>query len=110
MPMKGVRLLSGHRVVIPADCFHEWDRSKVKHTFSLPGGQTMYFAGLRDRESFVILTTAANKSMAPVHDRMPLILDDAEAWLQDGDAYLKLLRAVPVELLRVAEARQGSLP
>ena len=38
----------------------------------------LFMAGLgrryEDGEHFVILTTAANASMKPVHDRMPLIL------------------------------------
>ncbi|MBP3730217.1 MAG: SOS response-associated peptidase family protein [Mailhella sp.] len=102
-------LLRYGRVVIPADCFHEWDKSKVKYTFTLPDRQQMFFAGLRDQNSFVILTTAANRSMIPVHDRMPLILEDAQGWLRDGDDYKNLLGLTPPELIRQAGIRQGSL-
>ncbi|MDE7259344.1 MAG: SOS response-associated peptidase [Lachnospiraceae bacterium] len=39
-------------------------------------------AGLYNRyqneDRFVILTTAANESMNPVHDRMPLLLEQDE--------------------------------
>ena len=99
------------RVLIPADCFHEWDRDKVKHTFLLPGRQTMLLAGLRSGGAFVILTTAANRSMAPVHDRMPLILEGpcAREWLEPDAGYRELLRQAPPELLRLAGAAQGRL-
>ena len=96
------------RVVIPADSFHEWDKHKVRYTFTLPDRSAMYFAGLRDRTSFVILTCAANSSMLPVHDRMPLILEDSASWFQD-DAYPGLLKRTPPELVRTAGIMQASL-
>ena len=49
----------------------------------------MFLAGCynlyEDGHRFVILTTAANPSMEPVHDRMPLILEPGEVkrWLLD---------------------------
>ena len=33
--------LAHGRILIPADCFHEWDKDRVKHTFLLPGRQAM---------------------------------------------------------------------
>ena len=53
--------------------------------------------------SFCILTTAPNELCAPIHDRMPAILDrdDAEAWLEaPADAtelLLELLRPFPAD-------------
>ena len=47
----------------------------------------LYMAGLynryQDEDRFVILTTAANESMKPVHDRMPLLLerDEISKWM-----------------------------
>ena len=43
----------------------------------------------------MILTTAANASMAPVHDRMPLMIppDRVESWICQADrteAFLKM--------------------
>ena len=40
--------------------------------------------------AFVILTTTANDSVAPIHDRMPVILapDEGELWLDD-DAFME---------------------
>lgn len=100
--------LEDGRVLIPADSFYEWDRDKVRHTFSLPGGRPMHFAGLRRGDAFVILTTAANACMAPVHGRMPLIVEHADAWLF-SDSYRDVLRSVPPELERAAGIRQGRL-
>ena len=103
-------LLLRSRVIIPADSFDEWDRRKVKYAFARRDGSPLLFAGIRSGASFVLLTTAANASMAPVHDRMPLVLEEAEGWLDDGDAFLSLLGTRPAELARAAAApRQGWL-
>ncbi len=103
--------LARGRIAVPADCFHEWDRDRVRHTFRLPGGKTMLLAGLRSGDAFVILTTAANRSMAPVHDRMPLVLEEAgaQAWLEPDGGYRDVLRQTPPELLRAAGPGQGRL-
>ena len=38
-------------------------------------------------DAFTILTTAANKSVEPLHDRMPVILQrgEIETWLRDSE-------------------------
>lgn len=78
-----------NRCVIPASRFYEWDRDKNKAVFDLPGEEVMYLAGFYQESElenrFVILTTAANDSMRPVHDRMPLMIpeDEVESWLSD---------------------------
>ncbi len=84
------------RCVVPADGFFEWRGGKGSRRplwFHHPHGDLLLFAGLyeswRDPESdawrrtFTILTTAANEAVAPVHDRMPVILppDRADDWL-----------------------------
>jgi len=40
--------------------------------------------------SFVLLTTAANPSVAPMHDRMPFIVrdDQFDCWLNNSDPQL----------------------
>ncbi len=101
-------LFPGGRIIIPADSFCEWDRDKVRFTFTRSDGGPMHFAGLRRGDSFVILTTAANASMAPVHDRMPLIVEDAEAWLF-SEKYREVLKSVPPELKRISGIRRGRL-
>ena len=62
-------------------------------------------------DRFVVLTTQANASVAPVHDRMPLILeaDELETWLNDDDGAAKLLAKTPGMLARSQEYEQLSL-
>jgi putative SOS response-associated peptidase YedK len=84
------------RCLIVADGFYEWRPAaggpKQPFHITRAGGQLFSFAGLwsvwRDDEghklrSCTILTSAANAAIAPLHDRMPVILrPDAEAaWL-----------------------------
>ena len=64
-----------------------------------------------DGEHFLILTTAANRSMEPVHDRMPLILEQEEIreWLFNGAQTENLLRKIPGLLERECDYEQMSL-
>lgn len=103
------------RAVIPATWFYEWDRNKQKHTFRREGGAALFMAGCcrkyEDGDRFVILTTQANASMEPVHDRMPLILEREEAveWLLEDGTAEELLRKKPPLLERRAEYEQLGL-
>lgn len=99
------------RCVLPAACFYEWDAEKNRVTFTDPEREVIYLAGvwklIEDRLRFVVLTTAANASMAPVHDRMPLMMDakDVEPWLfSRKDAERLLRREMP--LLRAARENE----
>jgi putative SOS response-associated peptidase YedK len=83
------------RCILPADGFYEWQarpgRTKQPYCFRAADGSLLGFAGLRDRwegpdgvlDTCTIITTAANTLMAPVHDRMPVILAPGAygAWL-----------------------------
>lgn len=81
------------RCLIPATGFYEWRRTgKVRQPYLIGlGGTPFAFAGLWDRwsgpggpvESCTIVTTDANAQVAPLHDRMPVLLDraDYERWL-----------------------------
>ena len=65
--------LEARRGVILSTGFYEWSRGgeKVKYLFRLPGSRTLYLAALYDEMGrYVILTEAANASLAGVHDRM----------------------------------------
>lgn len=92
------------RCVIPSTGFYEWDREKRKHLFRFPGEQVLYMAGLYEKQEgenrYCILTTEANPSMAPIHDRMPLVLrrEQVDPWLQESQEAVALLHAVPPEL------------
>lgn len=85
-----------HRCLVPADGFYEWmalDRGgKQPMRIAMKNGQPFAFAGLTERwlapdgeplDTCTIVTTGANALLAPVHDRMPVILasDDYARWL-----------------------------
>ena len=77
-----------HRCLIFTTGFFEWQaqpgmKSKVPHFISLKSGAPFAFAGLWEHwqspdgseiKSATIITTTPNKVMAPIHDRMPVIL------------------------------------
>lgn len=92
------------RCVIPSTGFYEWDREKRKHLFRFPGEQVLYMAGLYEKREgenrYCILTTEANHSMAPIHDRIPLVLcrEQVDPWLRESQKAVTLLHAVPPEL------------
>lgn len=98
-----------HRCVIPASSFYEWDGDHHPYRFGL-AGEPLYLAGICNAEGrFVILTTAPNGCMRPIHDRMPLILrpEEVRPWLGDTGAALVLLSRTPPELRR--ESLDGQL-
>lgn len=83
------------RCLVPADGFYEWEKqgkARQPHYFQRRDGEPSFFAGLWRPETaisppaFVIVTTSPNELLAPIHDRMPVMLaDDARAheWLGD---------------------------
>ena len=85
------------RLVIPAAGFYEWDKDKNKVTFYSKDKSPIYLAGFYqlsdNKDSFVILTTAANESMIKVHDRMPLMIEKnaVKDWIFDTDAAKEML-------------------
>jgi putative SOS response-associated peptidase YedK len=116
-------LLERRRALIVADGFYEWrtdpDGRKRPVHYTLANGEPFAFAGLwaswRDPQaeawldSCTIITTTANGLVAPVHDRMPVILPrTAEAaWLDpelDPAAVDALLVPYPAEEMHAAEA------
>lgn len=81
------------RCLIPADGFYEWKRigkAKQPYLFHRPDQQPFALAGIwerwQDLDTCAILTTSANNLMAPVHDRMPVILspNDCAIWLDSS--------------------------
>lgn len=74
------------RCLVPVDGFYEWQaiegqKAKQPWRIGLKGGGVFAFAGLWQAEPafdnadcFTILTTAANDYLAPLHERMPVIL------------------------------------
>ena len=100
------------RCVIPAKGFWEWNKSKEKFSFERPDSPVLFMAGCYDcidgQNRFVILTTEANSSVKPVHDRMPLILErnELESWVTDDNAVEYFLHKTPALLERDAEYEQ----
>lgn len=99
------------RCLIPATGFYEWQRTatgKQPMLISLRSNPLFAFAGLyefwRDPlseqwlETATILTTAANDALAPIHERMPVIIapTDYPLWLDaPNGAAAKLMQPWP---------------
>lgn len=93
-------LLPGHRCIVPCDGFYEWrktGRVHQPHFVHAASGEPLAMAGLWSRWrspegldvlTFTVLTCAANPLVRPIHDRMPVFLDDEgrRRWLS-GPAY-----------------------
>lgn len=103
------------RLIIPCEKFYEWDRTERRITFSLDSNDVIYLAGIFDiaknEISFAIITTSANESMAPFHDRMPLIIkkDNVKDWLLDSSSTKDILHQSMPELMALKENQQISL-
>lgn len=102
------------RCLIPADGFFEWQKvgkAKQPLLFELHDKGIFAFAGLWESnkefgESCTIITTSANGTLSPYHDRMPVILDraDWQAWLGDSSSKAQLqslVKPAPDDLLSV---------
>jgi putative SOS response-associated peptidase YedK len=88
-------LLKSRRCLVPASGFYEWKKEgnrKIPHYFRLTDEPLFSFAGLYDSwhnpegvsvSTYTIVTCEANSLVAPVHDRMPVILsrENEERWL-----------------------------
>jgi putative SOS response-associated peptidase YedK len=100
------------RCVVPADGFYEWSGPpdhRQAHWLHRRDGRLLLMAGVQRTEPagsasgtrFSILTTNANHAVAPLHDRMPVILapDEIDRWLVGADA--TLLRPAPDDVLEI---------
>jgi putative SOS response-associated peptidase YedK len=87
------------RCLIPADGFYEWQAGSARkqpYFIHKKSGQPFAFAGLwetwtgpngEELETAAIVTTAVNKTLAPIHDRMPVIVppDAFDLWLDSAN-------------------------
>jgi putative SOS response-associated peptidase YedK len=108
----------GRRCIVPANGFFEWrtigDR-KQPMFITLRSGAPMGFAGLWENwkdpqgqwlRTFTIVTGEPNELVAPIHNRMPVILrqDDYAIWLgetpADAEALSAACRPYPAEDMR----------
>lgn len=107
--------VSLRRAVVPVSWFYEWNKNKEKFTFTKEGSRILFLAGFygryEDGDHFVILTTQANASMAPVHSRMPLVLEREQVreWILDSAKTKELLGQEPPQLARDCEYEQQTL-
>lgn len=88
-------LIKHNRCLVPASGFYEWKKDgghKVPYYLRLRDADLFAFAGLYDvwhdadgsaYPTYTIITTAANEAVAPIHDRMPVILrrENEERWI-----------------------------
>jgi putative SOS response-associated peptidase YedK len=109
------------RCLIPADGFYEWTGPKGKRRpFLLRPRQPklIAFAGLYERwrdpaggevDTVAILTCPSNRTVAALHDRMPVVLrpEDFAAWLDvegtSAEASVALLAPAPDDLFEAVE-------
>jgi putative SOS response-associated peptidase YedK len=109
------------RCLIPADGFYEWQRAgERKRPFYLRSrnGAPLAFAGLwetwtgpngEELETAAIVTTRANRTLGPIHDRMPVIVppDGFDLWLDTANVDARTASAViapsPDDLLEAYE-------
>ena len=115
-------LVGKYRCLVVADGFYEWtvgpDGKKQPIHFRLEDGSAFGFAGLwtcktDDEgeliESCTIITTSPNELVAPVHDRMPVILpvELETEWLDSEitkEHALSLLQSYPAEAMVALKA------
>ena len=104
------------RCLIPADGFYEWERlesgGKLPHFIHAADGAPLALAGLwaswtapggERLTTCTILTTRPDALVAPIHDRMPVILERAawERWLDREVTDPAAVQAVVAEVAAV---------
>jgi putative SOS response-associated peptidase YedK len=107
------------RCLVPLNAFFEWTGEpghKVKWRIGLKDEPLFALAGLwewwkdpasqQGVETYTIVTTRANDLLAPIHDRMPVVIAerDYDRWLDTEDPAIDLLEPFADEALQVAKA------
>lgn len=120
------KALLHHPALVPTTGFYEWKaepgrRRKKKFLFTDPDAEVLWLAGFFNlfaekygpiRQRFTILTTEANPSMSPYHNRMPVLIrdDEREAWLS-GEELETFLHREPFALqAHAATTEPGERP
>jgi len=107
------------RCLVLASSFYEWKqdgKEKQPWLIRLKDGPPMVFAGLWETwkspegevvESCTIITTASNRLLVGLHDRMPVILspDEYRTWLErtttDPTSLKKMFQPYPADLMEM---------
>jgi putative SOS response-associated peptidase YedK len=98
------------RCLIPVDGFYEWRETggrKQPHFVHLTSGGPFGFAGLwetwtgpngEELDTAAIVTTTANRTLSPIHDRMPVILppEAFAPWLDSASVDVQTAAALLV--------------
>ena len=106
------------RCLVPADAFYEWKmegKEKQPYAIGMRDRDVFALAGIWERwkkpdteeiiRTFSIITGEPNSLVAPIHDRMPIILpaDAWPTWLGESDAKLadieSCMQTFPVEAM-----------
>jgi len=110
------RLLLGQRILVPAGHFYEWRTvggRRMPIAISREDGKVLNLAGLLGRWegqlAATILTTVPNGDIVPLHNRMPVVLndDDAATWVLEElslEQIAGFLNPCPDGWLRLAPA------
>jgi len=117
------RPLRSQRCLLPASAFFEWQGAtkgaKVKYRIARRDGELFGLAGLYDvwrspsgteLQTCTIITCPPNSVLAPIHDRMPVILlpEEEDGWLDpdlsEVEQITAYLRPYPAELLEAVRA------
>ena len=111
------RAFKRQRCLIPASGFFEWETKVKPFRIGMMDWEPFAFAGIWDHwfgehgevRSCAIITTRPNEIVAPIHDRMPVILG-RDAWgpwldhsLEGGDDLVALLSPFPAEDMAMYE-------
>ncbi len=83
------------RCLVPVRAFYERytaagiqsiEPGRGQYRFRLPGSRAFLLAGVQRDGRFSVVTTEPNADVAPIHDRMPLVLTRGESsiWLGPG--------------------------
>jgi putative SOS response-associated peptidase YedK len=117
------------RCLVPATGFYEWKKewdtrrdkarlvSTTPYNIRMKTGEPFCFAGLWDQwvspdgeiiRSFTIITTTPNELVAPIHDRMPVILHQADEhrWIdpRPDTGLTELLQPFPADKMAAIPA------
>lgn len=110
--------IRSRRCIVPASGFFDWATTptgKIPHYVTMRDGSPLAFAGIWESwktpegeplETCAILTTAANNLIAPIHDRIPVILHPTEFdhWLDrslnNPEKLQRFYQPYPAELLQ----------
>lgn len=113
------------RCIIISDGFYEWEKKnnqKLPHLFSLKNNSAFSFAGIWSKwtpdnlnpiYSCSIITTNANSIVKPIHDRMPVILNEEteKIWLDTSIKDASILKSVlsPYEANKMTSYRVSTI-